>query len=177
MYARHRLVSAGTLLVSAWLFAQEEISLDQLPSPARRTLDQSAPNEPVKKISREAMAGRSIYLVELEREHAINPHLRIAETGELLPEPPVPAETSVLVFDPATSAPDTRVLGLADLPPGVQDTIQREAAGRPISNIDIKRQAGSVVYGAEIRDPQSGRVQLQIDVHGQILEKAPASMP
>lgn len=155
MKARHIIITGVAILLTPLLLAQEEILVDQLPSAARRTLDQASRNDPVKKVIRQVVDGRTIYLVELERDNAINPRLRIAETGELLPEPPVPANTpaSAYALDPTAPAPVSYEpsVSLADLPKAVQQSIQNEAKGRAIADIDRETWNGRTVYEVEFR--------------------------
>jgi uncharacterized membrane protein YkoI len=247
----HHLITTGVLLLITPLLAQE-IPASQLPGAAQRTLEREARDIPVKKITREILNNQPIYVVELEKDNAINPRLRIAETGELLPEPPVPADAAGYVLDPTAPAPVTLpARTLADLPPAVQQTvrneargreigdvdreswqgrtvyevefrakgsnprihvaedgtlargeesrrgvrdaflgtqlsdtpaavqatIQREAAGRGINDVDVERRTGQVVYEVEIRDPQSGVFQLHVDADGKILKDSRANAP
>lgn len=251
MKARHIILTvAGLLVILAPLPAQEGIAPNNLPPAVRHTLDEQAKGDPVKKITRQVVDGRTIYLVELERDNAINPRLRIAENGELVAER---IDTSRLSLDPNAPTPDTYnpilILGnlpaavqqtvrdeargrgiadidrevsegrtvyevefraeglnprihvaedgtlvraeaqrgrirdfflgtqLSDTPTAVHETIRKEAAGRPINDIDIERRTGNVVYEVEIRDPQSGIFQLHVDADGRILKDSRANTP
>jgi uncharacterized membrane protein YkoI len=251
MNARH-VIMIG-LLLAAPLAALEEITLNQLPVAVRRTLDREARADPVKKITRQVVNGQRIYLVEMERDHAANPRLRIAETGELVPEPTRSPEIPGPALDPFLPAPVTyppavtlgdlpdavqrtaraeargREIGaidretwqgrtvyeiefrspgrnpqvhiaedgslvrgeaarrglrdffpgtqLADTPTAVQTTIRREAAGRPINDIDVERRTGEIIYEVEIVDPHSGAFQLHIGADGRILKDARTEAP
>jgi uncharacterized membrane protein YkoI len=250
MKTRH-LITSGMLLLITPLLA-EEIMLNELPAAARRTLDREARNIPVKKIIRAAVDGQPVYVVELEKDKALNPRLRIAENGDLLPEPKLPAGASAYALDPTAPAPivypaltlgdlpesvqqtvrneargreigdidretwqgrtvyevEFRAKGnnpqihvaengalvpeedsrrgakelfrgtqLSDTPAAVQATIQREASGRPINDIDVERRTGQVTYEVEIRDPHLGVFQLHVDADGRILKDSRADAP
>jgi uncharacterized membrane protein YkoI len=149
------LLSGVALLAVAPLCAQSEILLNQLPGPARRTLDRTAPDAPVNKITRHAADGRVFYLVELEQDNALNPSLRIAENGELLPDAPAPSRTqgsgSPLALDPSTPADYDPVISLQHLPNAARQTVLREARGRPIATVDENVSDGRTIYEVEFR--------------------------
>lgn len=144
------IILTGILAIAAPLPAQDEVLPNELPAAVRRSLDQQAKGGPVKKITREVVDGRTTYLVEIERDKAINPRLRFAETGELLAER---ADTSGLALDPAAPAPVTygRVPSLESLPSAVQQTVRNEARGREIGDIDRENWEGRTVYEVEFR--------------------------
>jgi uncharacterized membrane protein YkoI len=169
------LLSGAVLLVTAPLGAQSEILLNQLPSPARQTLDRAAPNVPVNKITRHAADGRVFYLVELEQDKAINPSLRIAENGELLPEAPAPSRAegpgSPLALDPSTPAGYDPVISLQHLSSAARQTVLREARGRPIATVDEKVRDGQTIYEVEFRS-EGRNPRIRVAEDGSLLPEA-----
>ena len=86
--------------------------------------------------------GRTVYDVELERKNAINPRFRITEDGIVIAR--TPRSTSDSAVDTTTSYDGISVPAAAfdpmipveELPAVVRETIKKEAAGRPIADID-----------------------------------------
>jgi uncharacterized membrane protein YkoI len=143
---------------------QKRVTTDELPAPVQRALNASSKGEPVKSIHRQVIDGRTVYDVELERNNALNPRFRITEDGVVLAgKPPLTAESSI---DPLTSydgitvpaAVFDPIIPLEELPPAVRETIKKEAAGRPIVDVDREIWQGRTVFEVEFkatgRNPQ-----------------------
>lgn len=262
MKAYHKFLTGVALLSVIPLIAQEEVLPTELPAAVRSAVDRVAEGEPIKKVTRLTENGRSVYLVEVDRNNAINPRWKVSESGELLLSPTVTGMTdpAAPALDPSVPAPVTynnsltrledapqavqetvrneargreiadidrevwegrtvyeiefradgpnpqlhvaedgtvvrgeetrRGMGqairsmflgtqLSDTPPAVQETIQREAAGRAINDIDVERRTGNVIYEVEIRDPQSGIFQLHVNQDGRVTKdsRVDASQP
>src|ERR1041384_8004108 len=64
--------------------AADRVDPQQLPPAVKKTLDDVARGEPVKEITVRHARDRAVYDVELERRIAPNPHVRIAENGEVI---------------------------------------------------------------------------------------------
>ncbi len=172
----------STVLVALLAFvtalaARDEISPNDMPDAVRSALFQLVGTEPVKKVIRESVDGRATYRVELERENAINPQLRFAETGELLTER---GTSSGLALDPSTPAPV--VYGpsptLAELPATVRQTILREARGREVADIDREIRDGRTVYEVQFR-AKGINPRIHVDADGRLLnlDESPAKPP
>lgn len=157
-----------TWLVAAFLAAclaraaDERIAVSELPPPVQKALESWKAQGPVKEVTRRTVDGRTVYDVEIEKNNAPNPRLRLAQDGTLLRDPttvttdiasggafvvaPEYAEMSALTYNPPPR--------LEDLPPAVQQTVRREAAGRELADIDRETWGGQPAY--EIEFKQSG---------------------
>lgn len=153
MKAYPTIVVATALLAGAPALIAQQVLPDQLPAAVRRTLDRETLNESVKSITRQTINNRTIYLVEVEKRNAVNPQLRIAENGELLPPPdPMVTQGAALGPDPGMPVPPYEPAMLfSDLPDAVQQTVRKEARGREVSDIDRKTWQGRTVYEIEFR--------------------------
>jgi uncharacterized membrane protein YkoI len=144
----------------------EVLTLDSLPAAVQQTVRAQAAGRQIVDIDRRNWQGRTVYDVEFRAEGR-NPQIHVAEDGTLV-QP-----------ERARDRLSERFRGtqLADTPAVVQETIRKEAAGRPINNIDVERRSSDVVYKVEIRDPQSGNFQLHVDANGQILKDSRVTAP
>src|SRR4051812_48840140 len=120
-------ISAATSLAAA-----ERVDLQQLPPAVKKTIDDVARSEPVKEITVRHARERAVYDVELERRSAPNPHVRIAETGEVISDTRNVPPTEAVSLSPDAVPASLPRLRLAELPTAAQQTIQHEAAGREI---------------------------------------------
>jgi hypothetical protein len=64
--------------------AEPPLTVEQLPAPVQKTLHERCGNQPIKRIQPREIRGRIVYDVELDIPRAVNRHVRIAETGEVL---------------------------------------------------------------------------------------------
>lgn len=132
----------------------QRLSYDQLPAAVKQTLRESAQQGPVKEAMRTVSDGRVVYVIEIDKNNAPNPHLRIAEDGTIVREP----VTSTYVGDVPVVAPEYMVadfgprLQLAELPAAVQSTARREANGREIVDIDRETWDGRAVFEIEFKE-------------------------
>lgn len=135
--------------------AQERLSYDQLPAAVKQTLRESPQPGPVKEAVRTVSDGRTVYVIEIDKNNAPNPRLRIAEDGTILREPVTPYVSSsdmpIVVSEYPDMAPAPR-LQLADLPAAVQATARSEANGREIVDIDREMWKGQPVYEIEFKE-------------------------
>jgi uncharacterized membrane protein YkoI len=147
-------------LASVTRGADERVDVTQLPAAVQNTLNAASERGPVKKAERRVVGGRVVYDIEIERNNAPNPRLRISEDGELLREAIGPLITSLDGVPISTSEfgapalPTEPKLTLAELPSAVQETARREAKGREVVDIDRETWKGQAVY--EIEFKQSG---------------------
>ena len=136
--------------------AEKTISLSELPEPVQNTIESSGETSPVKKITVRQLDGKMVYDVELEKDNAPNPHLRIAADGTPLRDMPPDITSSWSISPEGTPLlSPTPPLRLEDLPGAVQETVRKEAAGREIADIDRESWKGRPVYEVEFR--QAGR--------------------
>lgn len=137
--------------------AEERVDVASLPSAVQQTLERWRAEGPVKQVTRQTIDGRTVYLIEIEKNNAPNPRLRIAEDGTLVTTPvPLVSPTGdglPVVADEYGSvvAPAFPKINLTDLPAAVQRTAQAEAAGREIVDIDRETWRGKPVYEIEFK--------------------------
>jgi len=135
--------------------AEKTVSLSELPEPVQNAIETSGETSPVRTITVRQVEGKTVYDVELEKNNAPNPHLRILADGTLLRDSPSGiTSTWAISPDGAPLLPPTPPLRLEDLPAAVQETVRKEAAGREIADIDRESWKGRTVYEVEFR--QSG---------------------
>lgn len=156
MNAKHTLFFVAAFAALPAQAAGERVALEQLPPPVRETLEVWRKGEPVKKIERRTENGRAFYLIEIDKNNAPNPHLRIAEDGTLVREP-INAYVSSSDLPPVPSEyvdalPVSPPLRLSDLPAAVQRTAHGEARGREIVDIDRETLQGRLVYEIEFKE-------------------------
>jgi uncharacterized membrane protein YkoI len=156
MKTRHTLLIVAAMAALPMRADDERMRLDQLPAPVRQTLDASRQQDPVKKINRRIIDGRTVYIVEIDRNNAPNPHLRIAEDGSLLREPVTPyvstSDIPIVVPETTDGGPALARLQLSDLPSAVQQAAKSEAKGREIADIDREMWKGRSVYEIEFKE-------------------------
>jgi uncharacterized membrane protein YkoI len=160
MNATTRILFGLAIAASTVSAAEERVDIGSLPAAVQKTLEQRRAEGPIKQVTRQTIEGRTVYVVEIEKNNALNPRLRIAEDGTLF-------TTSVPIIAPVGDglpvvageagggvAPVFPKISLTDLPAAVQRTAQAEAAGREIVDIDRETWRGRPVY--EIEFKQSG---------------------
>lgn len=137
--------------------AEERVDPRDLPPAVQQALERWRSEGPVKQATRETLEGRSVYNIEIEKNNALNPRLRIAEDGTLLrdPTPTVTpyGEVPVVTNEYGSAvAPAFPKASLSDLPPAVQKTARTEAQGRDIADIDREMWQGRLVYEIEFKE-------------------------
>lgn len=153
------------MLCAASVTGQEKLRLEDLPPAVRRTLEAQNKGDPVKEITRESAGDRAIYAIELERDNAVNPRLRIAEDGTIIP-PVVIAGDGLLFVPDSGLAPVNPLprLTLEQLPDKVQNTARREALDREIVDIHREEKDGRSVYEIEFRaDGPNPKIEIGAD--------------
>ena len=155
MNATTRIVFGLAMAAFTASAAEERVDVSSLPSAVQKTLEQRRAEGPVKQVTRQTIDGRTVYVVEIEKNNALNPRLRIAEDGALITTPlisPVGDGLPVVADEFGTAiAPAFTKIKLADLPAAVQRTAQAEAAGREIVDIDRETWRGQPVYEIEFK--------------------------
>lgn len=154
MNAKHMLWFVAAIAALPTQAADERVSLDQLPAPVRQTLDASRQQDPVKEIKRRTVNGQTVYVIEIDRNNAPNPRLRIAEDGTIQQAPLTPylSTSDMPVLAPEYPLPALPRLQLSDLPSAVQQTAKSEANGREIADIDRETWNGRPVYEIEFKE-------------------------
>lgn len=140
------------------------VRLEDLPPRMQETIKSEAKGREIADIEREVSGGRTVYEVEF-RDTGADARIHVTEDGGLVRE------------DRRSSHIWSRFLGLQleDLPPPVQETIRRIAAGREIADIDRKGTKAEPVYRVEIKSPAATQ-EIRIDRNGRLLHdsRAPA---
>jgi uncharacterized membrane protein YkoI len=133
------------------------VDVGSLPPAVQRALEPWRTEGPLKEVTRQTIDGRTIYSIEIEKNNAPNPRVRVAEDGTLVnsPTPAVnaPGEGVPLATDEygRSVTPTIPRIDLADLPAAVQQTARTEAAGREIADIDRETWRGRQVYEIEFK--------------------------
>ena len=138
--------------------AAETTSLEEVPAAVKQSVDRERGDDPVKHVRREVVDGQTLYLVEIEKNNAPNPRLRVKEDGTILEEP-APVVTpggAVAPINPEVyenvSLLKDRPMSLSDLPKKVQETARGHAAGREVVDIDREMWGKEVVYEIEFKE-------------------------
>ncbi len=125
----------------------------------------------IKEIERQTKDGKTVYEVEFDRP-GLNTRLWIAEDGSIIRDTRKPAGQvdRLPLTEPGFVPPLTRVpsLQLSDVPEPVQKTVQQQAAGRTVADIDRETWNGKTVY--EVEFAQAGRnAQIHVAEDGTIV--------
>ena len=166
------------VLFAAWsVQAADRLEPGQIPAPVKSALGSSAQNESVKEITIHNVDGRTVYDVELERENAPNPRLRVAADGTVLRDSrQAVTELPSVAYPEYPAAEYIPRLKLEEMPATVQRTIRKEAAGREIGQITSDVVEGRPAYRIEFRE-RGRNPQLYVADNGTLLrppEKPPA---
>jgi uncharacterized membrane protein YkoI len=152
---------------------EKTIPLNELPEPVQKAIETSGETSPVKTITLRQIDGKAVYEIELEKENAPNPRLRIAADGTILRDssvaPGVVPYSPAVMPDGTLIVPPAPALRLEDLPAAVQATVRKQAAGREVADIDQESWKGRSVYEVEFR--QSGmNPQIHVAEDGTLLQ-------
>ena len=152
---------------------EKTIPLNELPEAVQKAIETSGETSPVKRIALHQVDGKPVYEVELEKDKAPNPRLRITADGRILRETAVPSgdvvPASPMVPDGTLIVPPAQPLRLEDLPAAAQETVRKQAGGREIADIDHESWKGRSVYEVEFR--QSGaNPQIHVAEDGALLQ-------
>ncbi|MDO8630389.1 MAG: hypothetical protein Q7R41_07835, partial [Phycisphaerales bacterium] len=150
------LMVVSVFLVASSATAAERLDTGQLPAPVKNALKESAANEVVKEVTIRNVGGQTIYDVELERDRAPNPRLRISSDGTVLHDSRRPAvdstDPNIGVYSEYGAPAYIARLKLEDLPEAARQTITKEAAGREIGAITSDTVDGRAAYRVEFRE-------------------------
>jgi uncharacterized membrane protein YkoI len=137
--------------------AEERVDPRALPPAVQQAVERWREHGPVKQATRQVINGRNVYIIEIEKNNAPNPRLRIAEDGTVLRDP-TPTVTPFGEVPIVTNeygsvvAPAFPKASLSDLPDAVQQTARTEARGREIADIDRETWQGRQVYEIEFKE-------------------------
>ena len=137
---------------------QERVDVRDLPAEVQQTIESRRDDGMVKQVTRRSLDGRTVYDVEIEKNNALNPRLRIAEDGTVLRGAAAGAGSTIdgapLVTDEfgGVIVPMEPRLKLPDLPDAVRQTARAEAKGREIVDIDRETWKGQAVYEIEFKE-------------------------
>jgi uncharacterized membrane protein YkoI len=157
MNAKITFLLAATLATFTANAADERVDPSALPSAVKQSLERWRSDGPVKEATREMVNGRAVYNIEIEKDNAPNPRLRIAEDGTILRDP-TPTVTPFGEVPVVTNeygsvvAPTFPKASLSDLPAVVQQAARTEARGRDIVDIDREMWQGRLVYEIEFKE-------------------------
>lgn len=181
MNAKSYLISAVAFATAGFCYAGERVEQSQLPPAVQRAVTSSAvASGPVKEIHKESVDGKIVYEVEFEKDNAINPRVRFAEDGTIVDrgrfasvdnDATVTDRTKVTSTRPGLRPIDSEsMLKLADLPANVRSTIEREAAGREIADLDLEVSGNRKFYEVEFRE-EGVNDKIHVAEDGTILKK------
>lgn len=133
--------------------AEGGLAFEELPEPVQRTLNASHLGGTVSTITRSTLEGRSVFEVDVIREQGGILRLRVAEDGTYLREEPEPlANLSQWSARRPEQLETIPRIQFSDLPPRVARTVEREAKGREVADIDRELWRGRVVYEVDFKD-------------------------
>ena len=173
MNAKMTLLLAATLAAFTANAADERVDPSALPPEVKQALEPWRAHGPVKQVTRQMIDGRTVYNIEIEKDNAPNPRLRIAEDGTVLRDP-TPTVTPFGEVPIVTSeygsvvAPAFPKASLSDLPDAVQQTARTEAQGRDIADIDREMWHGKMVYEIEFKE-RGLNSRVYIDENGKVV--------
>ncbi|MCD6051004.1 MAG: putative beta-lactamase-inhibitor-like, PepSY-like [Verrucomicrobia bacterium] len=146
-------------------FADEKVEFNQLPPAVQKTITaQKGPDVKKITIEKETKDGRTVYEVDMNQPNAKDKKLYIAEDGSL-----VSNDSKTTTADYVPRFPRLQSVDMKDVPQPVQATIQQQAAGRKVADIDKETWNGQPVY--EVEFSQSGRnAQIHIAADGTIVK-------
>lgn len=154
MKALSGLVLLAALMLPMVAFcAEDALTFEQLPETVQRTLNASHLGGTVSAITRSTADGRVIFEVEVTRERGGILRLRVDEAGSYIREEPEPlANLSQWSARRPEELQTIPRIQFSDLPPRVARTVEREAKGREVADIDREMWRGRVVYEIDFKD-------------------------
>ena len=160
------MIAAAVYLAGALCINADKVSFNDLPASVKETIKAQRGAAPIKDIERVTKEGRTWYEVEFNQP-GTNPKLRVAADGTVMPETkPGLGERVDRAVDRFKRTPSMK---LADVPEPVRKTIQMEAKGREIADIDRETWKGRTVY--EVEFAQTGRnAQIHVAEDGTIVK-------
>lgn len=159
-------MAAAVLLAGVLCVKADKVSFNDLPEPVKETIKAQRGAAQVKDIERVNKEGRTLYEVEFSQP-GTNPKLCIAPDGTVVAQTkPSPAERADRASEDLKR---TASMKLADVPEPVRKTIQMQAKGREIADIDRETWKGQTVY--EVEFAQTGRnAQIHVAEDGTIVK-------
>ena len=155
------LFAAGTLYVNA----EHKVTFNELPEPVKQAIKAKRGDAAIKEIQHKTRDGQDVYDVEFN-ETGINPKLCFAKDGTLVSDDNTRPEgrTSRTNWTGRMAS-----MKLSDVPEAVRNTIQTEAKGRAVADIDKETWNRQAVY--EVEFEQTGRnAQIHVAENGTIVK-------
>ena len=150
-------LAAGTLCINA----EHKVTFNELPDPVKQAIKAKRGDAPIKEIQHRTKDGRDLYDVEFN-ETGINSKLCFAQDG-------------TIVTDDTARPRGTNWMGrtasmkVSEVPEAVRKTIESEAKGRAVADIDRETWNRQTVY--EVEFEQTGRnAQIHIAENGSIVK-------
>lgn len=189
------LVAAALLAAAGIGMAGQKVEQSQLPAEVRQTLEQHASAANVEEVTMRTDAGRTVYEAKLAGSEA---RLVIAADGSVIEQPSVDANTTSAVssatYAPSVATGSTTVTGTAtpaanqvavtqdeelmadtesrlaleEVPQAVRETIEREANGREIADIDREMHEDRAIFEVEFRE-QGINQQIHVEEDGTLV--------
>ena len=131
----------------ATVFAEEEVSLQQVPEKARATIQEHAGAGKIIKIERETEDSKTIYEAEVDTNGKVV-EFQVSEAGEYL-GPEAEAEDDEDEEDENGDDADEAAVPLAEVPKPVQDAFNKALAGAQPAKVIRETEDGAVLYEAE----------------------------
>jgi uncharacterized membrane protein YkoI len=173
---------------------EKDITLEQAPLPVQQTLKREAGAEPVQWVQRDNDQGQVVYHARIKQD-GLDKRVTVAPDGSVLEKKDFSEvnakshaawektkeaskeawektkEVSGKAWDGASDAVGGDHLTVADLPAAVRATVEREAAGREVRDVDHALKDGKHLYEVKIHVPDAHDVHLKVDEDGKLLEK------
>ncbi len=147
------------------LSAATKVSLSQVPSAVRTTLQAEAGTAPIESIDRGTLNGQTVYEGAFKR-NGNTVKLRVAENGGVVRDA---QDARIELGGPL---PHTRKISFGKLPVAVQNTIKAQAGQSLIENVEQGELNGQTVYQAALN--RNGQlVQLRVNPAGAIVSTSP----
>lgn len=144
----------------------DRVEFNQLPEAVQKTITQQK-GANVKKltIDKETKDGRTVYEVKMVQPDSKDQKLHIAEDGSIVKD----SDTKTTAGDYVPRFPRMQSVDMKDVPQPVQATINQQAAGRKVVDIDKETWNGQTVY--EVEFAQTGRnAQVHIAADGNVVK-------
>jgi len=137
-------VFAATIAIVSWAFAEGKLTLDQLPTAVRATIEQHAGQGKIVEVERETEHGQIVYEAEV-RVDGKKVEIVVAENGKLLPTDAEDEEDEEGERDDDSEAP----ISWQQLPAAVQDALAKIVPSQKIDALTREVEDGFVFFEAE----------------------------
>lgn len=139
-------VLVATVTIVSWAFAEEKLTLDQLPPAVRATIEQHAGQGKIIEVERETEHGQIVYEAEV-REDGKKLEIVVAENGEFLPTDAEDEEDEEGERDDDGEA----AISWQQLPAAVQVALEKIVPTQQIDALTREVEDGFVFFEAEYK--------------------------